>query len=73
MWHPYYSIATKGCIADITQHINYISHIYIQILMANSVTMNNSWEHTELEWDAFLESISGSEKKTLWRDKKKEK
>lgn len=41
--------------------------------MANSVTTNKVLEHNELEWDAFLESISGSEKKTMWRDRKKEK
>jgi len=29
-------------------------------------------EQTNLTWDAFLESISGSDKKNLWRDKKKE-
>lgn len=40
--------------------------------MANSVTRKKSWEHTELEWNAFLETITGSEKKTIWRDKKKE-
>lgn len=29
-------------------------------------------EQSDLEWDAFLENISGSVKKNLWRDKKKE-
>ena len=29
-------------------------------------------KQNDSEWDAFLESISGSDKKNLWRDKKKE-
>ena len=29
-------------------------------------------EQSDLEWDAFLENISGSDKKNLWKDKKKE-
>ena len=41
-----------------------------------NLAMNNSsvskQEQSDLEWDAFLENISGSEKKNLWKDLKKE-